>query len=184
MKSLLNWQNGGGMTIQRNWDDLCWTWDDVALCERRRSPLSQSTGKLRRVGAPHGWVGGQGATHCVRLTGGPWVNTANSVAARRPRQHSEATHADHQSDKRPSRLHSNSVFNVLVPYGTETGQWVVRFYCPRPPFGKDFLEWCQTSCYSSPTIYLCLWNSWCHDMRRHEISLNTERVRRPPWWWF
>lgn len=76
--NLLNWEKDGGVAIQRNRNDLWWMWDDdVALCERRRCPLSQSTGKLRGAGAPHGWVGGQGATHCVGLTGGPWVNTAS-----------------------------------------------------------------------------------------------------------
>lgn len=89
-------------------------WDDVVLCERRGCPLSQSTGKLR------------GSRHTARVSGRPRGDAlcrarrrslsqhGISAAARRLRLHWEATHADHQSDKRPSRLRSTSTFYRFV----------------------------------------------------------------------
>lgn len=106
-------------------------WSTVDV--ERRCPLSQSAGKLRGAVAPHGWVGGQGATHCVGLTGGPWVNTATrrrwlggpGSTGRPPTQNINLIRDDHACI--PTLL-----FSVLFPGSGETGQWLLMSAIRRP----------------------------------------------------
>lgn len=175
-KNLLNWEKDGGVAIKRNRNDLWWMWDDVALCERRRCPLSQSTGKLRGAGAPHGWVGGQGATHCVGLTGGPWVNTASrrrlggwGCSGRPPTQAINLIRDDRACI--PPLF-----FCVLFPCSNETDQWVVMSAClvsfwPRRTSRR------QTHCYSS-LLTICARLSPVGETRQPSLRLPAPLFRK------